>query len=119
MAANDVNLQFGGFPGSLRRCPTSSRFQVVRPRRFEDGRRQGLLAGVENQASRVFSDLGASAALRSPVNGRGGLHGPDCFSSFSPRVLFAFYELFSLISRNSSAVDDYKGLVVILYVPVC
>jgi hypothetical protein len=119
MAADEDNLQFGGFPGSLHRCSTSSRFQVVRPRRCEGGRRQGLLAGVENQASRVFSDLGASTALMLPANGRGGHQGPDCFSSFSPRVLFAFYEPLLLISRNSSAVDDYKGLVVILYLPVC
>jgi hypothetical protein len=92
---------------------------VVRPRGCEDGTRQELLAGVESQASCIFSDLGTSPALRSRAIGSGGRLGPDCFSSFSSRVLFAFYEPLFLISRNSSAVDDYKGLVVILYLSIC
>jgi hypothetical protein len=91
---------------------------VVRPRGCEDGRRQELLAGVESQASCIFSDLGTFAVLRSPAIGSGGRLGPDCFSSFSSRVLFAYYEPLSFICRNSSAVDDYRGLVVILYLPV-
>ena len=78
------------------RCSTSSYLQVVpSPEMFwrlvaVDGHRNG-----ETQASRTVSRLGgvSGAASSSPVHGRGGWLGLDCFSSFSPGVLFVKLEV--------------------------
>jgi hypothetical protein len=94
----------------LRRCSTPSHLQVVRPRRRLGGWRQHLAVGTESQASSSFSDLGF--ALRSPAEGGGLKPGPDCFSSFSSRVLSVICEVFSVILK-SCAVDATDDLFVI------
>jgi hypothetical protein len=73
---------------SLRRRSTPRRLQVVRPRRWQGGRRQRSTVGMEIQASELFSDLGF--ALRSPADGGERILGPDCFFTLRSRVLLLF-----------------------------
>lgn len=63
---------------------TAHQLQVVRPRRWRDGRRFWFCVGKESLS--ILSDLGAVSASRRPASGRGDLQAPDCFFYFCAKV---------------------------------
>lgn len=105
------------FVRALRRSLTSSRLQVVCPRRRRGGRRCWFLAGVEAVASRdPLFNFGVHRLEVAGEHGGGDTEAPDCFFFLSARVfsvkLEAFF--FKLWVLRASIV---KGLYVILYPP--
>jgi hypothetical protein len=81
----------------------------VHPRDPGCGRWTGLVAGAE-PSSELLSDLGGDA-LRSPATCGGEALGPDCFSIFSPRVVFV--RMRGLIFKfQLLSASDVKGLSV-------
>ena len=93
---------------------TARRHQVVRPRGLQARQRQQFLAGNESP-SICLADLGVTA-WRSPVIGGGVTQGPDCFSSFSSRVLFVIAKALSSNNRFLR-VSVVKGPFNKMYLP--
>jgi hypothetical protein len=81
----------------------SCRHQVVRPRWCPGVRRRRIYAG--KGCSGVCAQFLGGDAMRTPASGGRGFQGPDCFSIFSPRVVFAFWQALSLNIGFFSASD--------------
>jgi hypothetical protein len=82
---------------TIRRSSTLLHRQVVRPRRRRSGRRIRCFAGRMLLSSSA-SNLDRIVS-RSPARGGGGAQGPNCFSSFCPRVFSVNLEGLSSNSR--------------------